>query len=120
MENRFLRSRRRAETIALLGQSAIKYGGFVGIAYFIYLSVKALAGHITDATIAFKFLGDMHVSIVISWGVTIGAIIYGRMERSLRKDVVERLAGRNASLEEGIDPRRSSSRLTSRGDTPES
>lgn len=118
-EIKFLKAGKRADTIALIGQSAFKYGAYVGMAYFGYLSVDALAGQATVATIAVKLLGDMHVSIALGWIVGICGILYGRVERSLRKDVVERLAPRHAELEKKIDARRSTSSLTKRGDTPE-
>ena len=118
-ELRFQKRVRRSETIAVLGQSAFKWGGLAYIAYCTSQAVSALAGQATVTNIAIELLGNMHVSVALAWVFGIVAIIYGLGQRKLRKDVIERLAGRNASLEREIDSRRSSSLLTVRGDTPE-
>jgi hypothetical protein len=118
-ELKVLKSSKNAQSIALIGQSAIKYGAYVGMAYFGHLSINALAGQATVATVAFNFLSEMHVSVALGWTFGVAGIIYGRMERSLCRDVIERLSGRISKFEKGIDSRRSSSSLTARGDTPE-
>lgn len=57
----------------------------------------------------------LFVGLAIIFGVA--GIVYGRRESKLRKDTVERLQDRNCRLEREIDPKRSSSQLTPRGDT---
>ena len=45
------------------------------------------------------------------------ALIYGVLQRKLRRDAIQRLHGRVEALEKERDPSRTSSTLTSRGDT---
>jgi hypothetical protein len=116
-ELKILKSVRRSEAYVVLGQSAIKYGGFVWMSYFAYLSLVALAGQTTFTSIVVDVLGGVKTSTSLGWFVGIAGAVYGFIQRSLRKDVVERLSGRIKQLEQEIDPRRSSSRLTVRGDT---
>lgn len=118
-ELKFLKRSRRSDAIAAVGQAAFKYGAIVGVAYYGYKSVSALAGQATNANLMIELFGNSHVAVAIGWTFGIGGIIYGRRQRSLRKDVIERLSGRIAAYEKEIDIRRSSSRLTVRGDTPE-
>jgi p-aminobenzoyl-glutamate transporter AbgT len=118
-ELKFLKRGRKAETIAVLGQSAFRWGGLAYIAYCGSEAVRVLAGEATTAKIGIELVGNMHVSVAIAWSFGVAGIIYGFAQRKLRKDVIERLAGRTSKLEKEIDIRRSSSRLTARGDTPE-
>lgn len=41
-ELKIIKSVRRSEAYVVLGQSAIKYGGFLGMSYFAYLSRRLL------------------------------------------------------------------------------
>lgn len=75
------------------------------------------AGKQTSADIAMSFFGDLKVSITLSLIVGIFGGAYGLLQRKLRKDTVERLQGRIQELESVIDSRRSSSKLTKRGET---
>ena len=84
---------------------------------FLFLSVKVLAGQNTWAEITVNFLGNIKVSQIIAWIFGGGAIIYGKNQKKLRRDTVEFFEGRVRSLEAQIDPNRSSSDLTQRGDT---
>ena len=79
--------------------------------------MKELAGQNTWAKITVNFLGNIKVSQIIAWIFGGGGIIYGKSQNKLRKDTVEFFAGRTQSLEAQIDPNRSSSNLTQRGDT---
>lgn len=49
----------------------------------------------------------------------IAGIMYGIKQSKLRKDTIERLQGSNKALELKVDPGRSSSKLTKRGETRE-
>lgn len=114
-ENKSLRAANRAQSIAHVLNTFIRYAGLVLIARYIYLSVDSLAGKQTDAVVS--FFGNVTVSITLAWTLTISAVIWALVERRLRRDVIQRFEGRNRALEESCDPRRSSSKLTPRGGT---
>ena len=87
------------------------------VAFFFYKSVISLAGQYTFAQIGVGFLGDFRVSEGVAYLFGAGGVVYGVKQTKLRRDNVERMAGRIAELEKQIDPHRSSSRLTPRGTT---
>lgn len=88
-----------------------------------YLAIDSLAGQVTVADI--KVLGKVAVGDAgPSWGVVLASILFGvsgvllaRKERNLRKDTVERMHKYQELWEKSIDPKRSTSAITSRGDT---
>lgn len=110
--------------IAKVVIDAIKW---VLIAYFTYSSIDAIAGKmtITDITVdaAFNskecnsytvyYVFAILVSILVAWF----GIFYGRRESKLRKDTVEKMAFEIKTLQKIIDSGRTSSLLTSRGET---
>ncbi len=53
----------------------------------------------------------------LPWGVALIAIIYGLIQRELRRRKTAYLQGRIVRLEQQIDPGRTSSGLTTRGET---
>lgn len=108
---------RRVELIASAFNNFLRYGTIFSACWFAYLSIGSLAGQQTTADIGVNILGDLKLSDV--FGVIFGgsAIVYGWRQRVLRRDTVERLQGRIRELERRIDPHRSSSMLTERGDT---
>lgn len=97
--------------------SAIRWGGLGWIAWQAQVAISNLAGKTTLADIGVGFLADVQVSVVLSWVVGGAGIMYGRSQRKLRRDTVERLQARNQELEKLLDPNRSSSQLTARGET---
>lgn len=98
----------------------VRSGGYVACAWFGYLSIKALAGHTTlaDISVMVGAIVEGRTSEVLAWLFGTAGVSYGYYQRKLRRDVTERLASRTSSLEGRIDRRRSSSRLTTRGETP--
>jgi hypothetical protein len=116
-ENRYLRNLRLSFGITSFGGMLVKWGGLVAIARYGYLTVNALAGQQTAADIGINFLADIRVSEALAWLLAGCGVFYGRRERKLRKDSIERLQQRNRTLEKVIDPGRTSSNLTPRGDT---
>lgn len=116
-ELKVLRSVKTSEGITHVLLALIRWGGILGIARYAYLSIRALAGKNTGADIGVQFFANIDVSIAIAWGVAGGCILYGARQRKLRKDTVERLMGRIQTLEGQLDPNRTSSKLTLRGDT---
>lgn len=116
-ENRALRSANRKESIVTVLLSLIRWGGVLGISYFVFRTVEVLAGQSTFAEIGINFLGNLEVSVTLAWAAGGGGVLYGLGQRKLRKDTVERLQSRITSLEKKLDDSRTSSKLTARGDT---
>ena len=106
----------------------IKYGVFLGIAYYGWRSIDSLAGKNTTADISVNGSAGLDIpgTSILAWpvlaavlGIAIGGagLLYGHHQRKLRGDTVERLQDRIKELESAIDPNRSSSNLTARGET---
>jgi p-aminobenzoyl-glutamate transporter AbgT len=95
----------------------IKWGGLSFMSLMAFLIVRSLAGQTTIADIGVNILGNFRISTAISYVFMFSGVLYGASERELRKRTVERLAKRISELELQLDPNRSSSNLTSRGDT---
>ena len=91
-----LRSANRSDSIVIVIRDLIKWGGICFIVYCCYLAVDSLAGRATNAEFGFN---------------------YGKHQNNLLKDVIERIEKRNSILEKRLDPERSSSMLTPRGET---
>lgn len=116
-ENRLLRQMRTSEGIVSVFNNLIRWGGVVAISYFTYLSITALAGEQTAADIGIKFLADVRVSEALAWVLGGSGVAYGLRQRKLRRDTVERITARVERFEKELDPSRSSSELTTRGET---
>ncbi len=54
---------------------------------------------------------------MLSLTVGVSGLVYGLYQRHLRRETIERTQGRIRELEKAVDNKRSSSRLTVRGDT---
>lgn len=89
----------------------------IGIAWIVYMCVLALAGKETDANVALSVLGNVSIANGLLASAGASGAAYGLYERHVRKTTVERMSGRIHELEKEIDPKRSTSRLTPRGDT---
>lgn len=116
-ELRFRLYTRLIEVIGLVVHRAIPCTGIVLVFFFLYLSARVLAGQQTFATVVVKFFADFRVRDALAYGLGLGGVGYGLRNRKLRKDSVEQMADRIKILESQIDVRRSSSRLTRRGET---
>ena len=93
----------------------------VAVAYLVSETIvgvaREFAGKDTKADVAYRLLSDISVGMSLSVAFGLAGTGLAIRERKLRKQTVERLAKRNAELEAKIDAHRSSSQLTSRGDT---
>lgn len=116
-ENDFLRRGGIAEEIGKTVRVLLISGAAVGIVYLVGHAIETLAGKETEANIFVSLLGKVEISVVLSWIVGGAGVIYGRAQRKLRKTTIESLHGRIKSLESQLDPARTSSKLTPRGDT---
>lgn len=108
---------KRLQVIATIVHSLIRWTGGVLLAYLGYRSIDTLAHGATTADIGIRFFTDVRISTVLAWTVAAGGALYGQKERKLRRDTVERLSERIRILEAHIDPGRTTSMLTARGDT---
>jgi hypothetical protein len=117
MELRLVRSARLSEGIVSVFNNFIPWSAIVILGWFAYKSVEVLAGKTTLADIGVNVLANVNISVAIAWTASFLGTGYGIRQRKLRKDTVERLQQRIQFLEGAIDPKRTSSTLTPRGDT---
>jgi hypothetical protein len=89
----------------------------IGIAWLAREAIADLAGRETSVTVAtaLSVVGELKVTIAIT--LAGGAAIWAVVERALRHRKTEALQTRIIDLEKSIDPRRSSSGLTPKGQT---
>lgn len=97
--------------------AGIKYGVLVAIARYMYLSIQSLSGQVTVASIVVNLLGKLGISQWAAWVFGGGCLMYAQRQRKLRHDSNEHQGTRVSKLEERIDEKRSSSKLTTRGQT---
>jgi hypothetical protein len=89
------------------------------IVYFgIYRTAHELAGKNTLASLGIGLLSDAKPDEIISYAAAIVGWIFGVTAQRLRRNTTERLTTRIQELEKQIDPNRTSSGLTRRGETP--
>lgn len=129
-ENKFLRSGRRAENIASIINTLIRWGGVVATTFFVFRSIAVLSGKETNANINLSTVLSIITSNAankssFSWGifslveflVGCGGIAYGIRQKRLKQRYIAYRSQRYEYLEKRIDPKRTSSMLTSKGDT---
>ncbi len=116
-ENRMLKRGHIVNGISRVLSDLIRYGVFGFLGYCVYLSIESLSGRTTAANIAVNFLSDVRVSESLAWILSGSGLAYGWTQNRLRKKTVERLQGRITTLERKLDSRRTSSSLTTRGET---
>ena len=117
LENKLLRSDRAAQGIASVVREMVRWIGIVTVAFFAYKSIDVLAGKTTSSNIVFRVLTDLKANQYFGLIFGGGGVYYGYRQKMLRKQTVERLQSRIQVFEKYIDVRRSSSTLTSTGDT---
>jgi hypothetical protein len=123
----FKQQQHLADNITKIIQDIVKWGFLFGIFYLGYLSIVELAGKITvaDLKVAARGLFDFGggTSTIGLWigllGLCFGwaGIRYGHRQARLKGEAIERMHEYQQKYEQSIDPRRTSSRLTSKGDT---
>lgn len=102
-------------------KTLIRWAGLVMIARYAYLAIESLAGEITLADISLDAAANFCIYYVIPTGAAafIVAIIYGFLQNRLRKRTIKRMGSRIRKLEISKDPDRSSSEITTTGETRE-
>lgn len=99
---------------------------------FAWLIVRELAGRSTNVDADIRTSVDVSSQTLADWfailsqsqllgvlviAVGVGGILYGRAQAKLRKDDVEHLQDAKIKYEKARDPGRTSSKLTTRGET---
>lgn len=101
--------------------SVVKWLVLLGMVRYGADAIGYLAGQQTTANISLlvEFFTNTGGGVVAGTGASAGALgcAYGWYERKLRQKSVDRLHGRIKHLETDIDPNRTSSGLTTRGET---
>jgi hypothetical protein len=105
------------DAIGSILYKAIPWAGVVFIGCCGYLSVRVLSGQQTLADIVVKFFADFGVSQKVAYVVGAGGVACGSVYRRRRNNFIEKNAEQIKVRESSVDPRRSSSRLTRRGET---
>lgn len=120
------------DTIARIVTSLIKWGALCFISWMGATAIHDLAGKETLAnfdlgarletkseTVTSSTIGLTNSTSLAILGLIFGfgGILYGRQQARLRKDTVERLHQYQLKYEQTIDPNRTSSTLTVRGET---
>lgn len=95
----------------------VKWGGLLGISYFVYRTIQSIAGQQTVANIAINLISDLKINQWIAYVIGISGIGYGCMQKRIKKITIEHLSRRKEELETMLDNRRTSSMLTRRGET---
>jgi hypothetical protein len=94
----------------------------VGVFAVIYgfTAIAAIAGKTTDFSVAVNFIQGSGAAqaLTVSFTFNIAFLFLWRRERKLCQDNIERFSGIVAEKEKAIDPNRTSSGLTKRGQTP--
>lgn len=117
VELRILKQSRIAENVTQVFLHLIRWGGIVLVVRYMYLAIDSLSGKDTNTDILINFLSNITISNWLAWLVGILGVLYGLRQKKLRKDTTERLQDRNISFEVQVDPERTTSTLTARGDT---
>lgn len=137
-EIKFLKSTSAWNSITKIVITLIRYSAFVGIAWFIYLSIDSLAGLTTNTNISIQATGELNtgsgdasnssnqnndslnffdIALIIAITFGIAGIVFGRRESALRRQVIDKFHSHTKNLELKIDEKRSSSEISTTGDT---
>jgi hypothetical protein len=122
------RHRRKSQVIGgvvSVTRDIVKWGAIAFIFYCGYLSVRDLSGKVTQADVSFKLFEGFAIHIMqstelrewIEYALILVFFLWALFERKLRGLVIGRLTRRTHQLEVQLDPNRTSSRLTSTGQT---
>jgi hypothetical protein len=105
------------DAIATTARVGLFCGLFALIGYWTHDVLLAYAGQTTMADVAIRLAADLKLDRTFAYLFGGGGIAYGVVQRQLRRRNIARLTPRSRTLEETIDPHRTSSGLTPRGTT---
>jgi membrane protein YqaA with SNARE-associated domain len=109
----FYRTQQRYAT----ARTAIKAAAWVACAYIGFNAATAFAGQSTAVAISLILTALVDAKFALSIALAGAACAWAVAERLLRHRKVEQMQGRLKELEKKIDPGRSSSGLTTKGQT---
>ena len=109
----------RIQARAAVITTLIRWAGVVALGFWGFKSIDVLAGRATLAAIGvtLKAFGKVYISEAVAWLFGMGGVGYGLVQRRLRRSVIARLSPAVRDREKAIDPKRTSSQLTERGQT---
>ena len=119
-ESRLFRSDLWATTVGRVGVALVRWTGICFCAYQASLVLIAWSGDTTiaDVTVALKATGPSGTAAGLGVLVGVAGLIYGKVQAWLRRETIREFESRVRELETMLDPGRSSSGLTTSGDTP--
>lgn len=100
-----------------LAKDVVKYGTWLGLAYFGVQAIGTLAGKDTEAVFMLSYLTSSESDYGLPWLVAFAGVVFGYVQRRLRLRKTEYFQGRVRELEMRLDPGRSSSGLLANGET---
>lgn len=106
---------RGGSIVASIANTITRWGGLVACFWFAYLMVDATAGKTTEAS--YTVLSNIEWAEIVSVLFGAGALVYANRERNLRQQTIEQYSRRVPLLEQRLDPNRTSSQLTVKGET---
>jgi hypothetical protein len=98
-------------------QTFLKYGSLVAISAIFASALKILSGKQTLLNVTMLLVAHLKLSEKISYALGLAGILYGYRQRRLRRIVIENMSEHQRRLELSLDPRRTSSKITSKGTT---
>lgn len=113
----FLKKGGIAEQVGTVIQAVLKWSAIAFTAWCFKEAVIAYAGKTSEANVIVSFLGKMEISNALAWIFGVSGVAFGYKQRNLKGETVERLQSRIKELERKFDPRRTSSQLTTTGET---
>ena len=119
-ESRLFRSDLWATTVSKVGVALVRWTGICFCGYQASLVLIAWSGETTmaDVTVALKATGFSGAAAGLGVLVGVAGLIYGKVQARLRRETIRQFEARVRELETTLDPGRSSSGLTTSGDTP--
>jgi hypothetical protein len=105
------------QSLTSIFNNLIKWGSICFVVWCFYLSISALAGKTTLANILIKVLSNLSINNALCLLLAGGGVAYGLGERKVRQKAIQHIQPRNQELEKKLDPNRTSSELTPRGET---
>ena len=100
-----------------VAKTLIKFGTLAFWGFCLWQIAFVLAGKVTLADIGIGFLGSFTISNSVALLFGGGGVIYAIRERRNRIKELQKYSKRTILLEQRIDPNRTSSNLTPKGET---
>jgi alkylhydroperoxidase/carboxymuconolactone decarboxylase family protein YurZ len=116
-EKDIARSVQRWNAITQILTTGFRSACGIGIAYFVYAALAALAGKSTSAKIVMDIVANLGLPNALGCTAGAGGVAYGLRQKRLRKQNTAHLHPRIKELETLLDQNRTTSGLTATGDT---